>query len=95
MTPSVMRSSKISFIIAWKVAGEFVSPKYITSGSKRPRFVQNAAVRARPCEVVKVSTEPSKMCKVFEGLFKILRVSSRGNPKLIYKQNEVKIQRWT
>src|SRR3981189_999431 len=34
-TPWVIRSSKISFIIVWKVAGLLVSPKYITSGSKQ------------------------------------------------------------
>ena len=44
----VMRSLKISFIIAWKVAGEFISPKYITRGSKRPRFVRNTAFHSSP-----------------------------------------------
>ena len=60
-------------------------------------FLEEAltTVRVRPCEVVEVSMEPSKTCEVFEELFEILRVSSRGNPKLIYKQNEVRIQRWT
>src|SRR3981189_3117618 len=37
-TPWVMRSSKISFSIGWKGAGLFVSPKYITSGSNKPRL---------------------------------------------------------
>ena len=52
-------------------------------------------VRVQPCEVVEVSMEPSKTCEVFEELFEILRASSRGNPKLIYKQTEVRIQRRT
>jgi hypothetical protein len=34
-----MRSWKMSFIIVWKVAGELVRPKYITSGSKSPQLV--------------------------------------------------------
>ena len=31
-----------------------------------------STVRARPCEVVKVSMEPSKTCEVFEVLFEVL-----------------------
>ena len=31
--------------MVWKVAGEFVSPKYITVGSNDPKCVVNAAVR--------------------------------------------------
>jgi hypothetical protein len=38
----------MSFIIIWKVAGEWVRPKYITSGSKSPRLVQNAAFHSSP-----------------------------------------------
>ena len=34
--------------------------------------LDSTTVRVRPCEVVKVSMEPSKMCEVFEALFKIL-----------------------
>ena len=59
------------------------------------RGLDLTTVRARPCKVVKVSMEPLKTCEVFEKLFEILRPSSRGNPKLIYKQNEVEIQRRT
>ena len=32
-------------------------------------------VRAQPCEVVEVSTEPSKTCEVFEVLFEMLQDS--------------------
>ena len=39
---------KISFIIAWKVAGEFVRPKNITRGLKRPWGVRNAAFHSSP-----------------------------------------------
>src|SRR5262245_15109571 len=38
----------MSFIIVWKVAGELVSPKNMTSGSKRPRFVLKAALNSSP-----------------------------------------------
>ena len=55
------------------------------------RGLDLTTVRARPCKVVEVSMEPSKRCEVFKRLFEILQVSSRGNPKLIYKQNKVKI----
>ena len=58
-------------------------------------FVDDVVVRVQPCEVVEVSMEPSKLCEVFEVLFEILRTSSRENPELIYKQNEVRIQRRT
>ena len=37
--PSVMRSLNESFINHWKVAGEFMSPKNMTVGSKSPLWV--------------------------------------------------------
>ncbi|KAF9801705.1 hypothetical protein IEO21_10048 [Rhodonia placenta] len=43
-----MRSWKMSFIIAWKVAGELVRPKNITRGSYSPRFVTKAAFHSSP-----------------------------------------------
>ena len=39
---------KISFIIAWNVAREFVRPKNITRGSKRPWGIRNAAFHSSP-----------------------------------------------
>ena len=68
---------------------------YCYCATARPvlRGLDLTTVRARPCEVVEVLTEPSKRCEVFERLFEMLRTSSRENPKLIYKQNEVRIQR--
>src|SRR5260370_28916443 len=36
------------FIIIWKVAGEFVSPKNMTVGSKSPSGVKNAAFASSP-----------------------------------------------
>ena len=87
----------------WKLHG---LPCTVVS-DRRPQFIANfmrelyrilgikVAVRARPCEVVEVSTEPSKRCEVFERLFEMLQTSSRGNPKLIYRQNKVKVQRQT
>src|ERR1700675_4516637 len=44
----MMRSWNSSFIMVWKVAGLFVNPKYITNGSKRLRFVRNAAFHSSP-----------------------------------------------
>ena len=43
-----MSSSKISSIIVWNVAGLFVRPKYMTSGSNKPRLVRNAAFHSSP-----------------------------------------------
>jgi hypothetical protein len=42
MLPPSMRSQKMVFIMAWKVAGELVSLKNIMVGSKSPSFVMNA-----------------------------------------------------
>src|SRR6266446_1436489 len=39
---------KMVFIIIWKVAGEFVSPKNITVGSNNPLGVRNAAFHSSP-----------------------------------------------
>ncbi|KAF8529937.1 hypothetical protein JB92DRAFT_2858824 [Gautieria morchelliformis] len=47
-TPSSMRLLKMSFIIVWKVAGLFVSPKNMTRGSYRPLFVRKAAFHSSP-----------------------------------------------
>ncbi|KAF9799045.1 hypothetical protein IEO21_10624 [Rhodonia placenta] len=44
----MMRSWKMSFIIAWKVAGELVRPKNITRGSYNPRLVTKAAFHSLP-----------------------------------------------
>src|SRR5258708_37491891 len=38
----------IVFIIIWKVAGELVSPKNMTVGSKSPSGVKNAAFDSSP-----------------------------------------------
>jgi len=38
-----MRSLNRSFIIAWKVAGEFVNPKYMIVGLYAPIYIMNAA----------------------------------------------------
>ena len=42
-TPSAIMSQKMSFIIIWKVAGQFVKPNNMTCGSKSPQFVRKAA----------------------------------------------------
>src|SRR6266404_7403581 len=50
--PFVRKRSWISlniwFIMVWNVLGEFVSPKNITHGSKRPYLVLNAAFSSSP-----------------------------------------------
>jgi hypothetical protein len=46
-----MRSWKMLFIIVWKVAGEFVRLKYITKGSKSPRFIWNTAFHSSPSRI--------------------------------------------
>jgi len=47
-THSIIKSSKISSIMVWNVTGLLHSPKNITSSSKSPRFVQNAAFHSSP-----------------------------------------------
>ena len=46
--PLFIRSLKISFIMAWNVAGKFVIPKNITTGSKDPIYVVNAPFHSSP-----------------------------------------------
>src|SRR5229473_2162435 len=46
--PWAISRRKIIFIIIWKVAGELVSPKNITVGSKSPSGVKNAAFDSLP-----------------------------------------------
>src|ERR1700742_2558604 len=50
-TPSSISSLNRSFIIVWKVAGLLHRPKNITSGSKRPRLVRNAAFHSSPSRI--------------------------------------------
>src|SRR5260370_29737925 len=46
--PRAISRQKIMFIIIWKVAGELVSPKNMTIGSKSPSGVRNAAFHSSP-----------------------------------------------
>src|SRR5229473_2673968 len=46
--PQAISRRKIIFIIIWKVAGELVSPKNMTVGSKSPSGVRNAAFHSSP-----------------------------------------------
>jgi hypothetical protein len=48
MTPLVIRSWKIMFIMVWNVARLLVRPKYMTRGSNRPPFVWNMAFHSSP-----------------------------------------------
>ena len=48
MFPWSMNSSRISFIIVWKVAGELQRLKNITVGSNSPRLVAKAAFHSSP-----------------------------------------------
>ena len=59
-SPDKMRSWKISFIIVWKVVGELVKPKYITRGSKSPRFVRKAAFHSSPSQM-RTLLKPQRM----------------------------------
>ncbi len=65
--PSVMRLWKISFIIHWNVAGEFMSPKNMMVGSKRPRLVWKAAFSSSPSLILMLLYPPTdvKICEVF------------------------------
>ena len=46
--PSITCLQNIVFIIIWKVAGELVSPKNITVGSKSPSGVRKATFHLTP-----------------------------------------------
>ena len=46
--PSITWHQNMVFIIIWKVAGKFVSPKNMTVGSKSPSEVRKAAFHLSP-----------------------------------------------
>ena len=48
------------FIIIWKVAGEFVSPKNMTIGSKSPSGVRKAAFHLSP-SLIRILLYPHQM----------------------------------
>ena len=50
-------------IIVWKVAGELVSPKYMTMGSQMPKQVLNAAFHWSPLWI-QMLLYPHQMLKV-------------------------------
>src|SRR5579859_5114287 len=43
-----LRGRNMVSIIVWNMAGEFVSPKYMTNGSNKPYLVLNAALYSSP-----------------------------------------------
>src|SRR5258707_3866299 len=58
--PCAISRRKIMFIIIWKVAGELVSPKNITVGSKSPLGVRNAAFHSLP-SLIRTLLYPHRM----------------------------------
>src|SRR5713226_7135730 len=58
--PWAISRQKIMFIIIWKVAGELVSPKNITIGSKSPSGVRNAAFHLSP-SLIQMLLYPHRM----------------------------------
>ena len=48
MCPLSIKFLRMSFIMVWKVAGEFVSPKNMTVGSKSPLLVWKVAFHSSP-----------------------------------------------
>src|SRR5258708_40194105 len=58
--PWAISRRKIMFIIIWKVAGELVSPKNITVGSKSPSGVRNAAFHSSP-SLIRTLLYPHRM----------------------------------
>ena len=50
--PCAISSWKISSIMVWKVAGEFVRPKNITVGSNSPSEVLKAAFHSSPSSIL-------------------------------------------
>ena len=62
--PSSICRFRMWFMNDWKVAGELVSPKNITVGSNRPRFVRNAAFHSSP-SLIRILLYPHRM-SIFE-----------------------------
>ena len=73
----MISSSKISFIIVWKVAGLFVSPKYIRSGSNKPRLVLNATFHSSPSFILtllypQANVELGEVLRAFESVDEVV-----------------------
>ena len=51
-TPIWISGQNIMFIMVWKVAGEFVSPKNMTTSSESPLGVRNAAFHSLPSQIL-------------------------------------------
>ena len=58
-----MRGQKMWSIIVWNVAGELVSPKYMTIGSQMPKHVLKAAFHWSPSHI-RMLLYPHWMSKV-------------------------------
>src|SRR5712671_6215454 len=66
--PSLISSSKMAFIIAWKVAGELVIPKNMTVGSYNPSFVMKAAFHSSP-SLIRTLLYPQQTSNLVKSFF--------------------------
>ena len=71
--PSAISSQNTSFIMVWKVAGKFVSPKNITNGSNSPQLVRNAAFHSSP-SLIQMLLYPHRM-SILEKIFALVSLS--------------------
>jgi len=79
--PSIIKLSKMLSIMVWNVAGLLHSPKNITSGSKSPRFVQNAAFHLSP-SFIQTLLKPhrtSSLVKYLAPLSLLMSLEMRGS----------------
>ena len=74
--PSLIISLRISFIIAWSVAGEFVIPKNMTVGSKDPTYVVNALFYSSLSFILTLLKPHYKSILMNTFLFSILSIRS-------------------
>src|SRR5260370_35704761 len=75
--PWVISRQKIMFIIIWKVAGELVSPKNITVGSKSPSGVRNAAFQSPP-SLIRMLLYPHRMSNLVKSVHPARRTMVLG-----------------
>src|SRR5712671_3197198 len=75
--PSSISSLNIAFIMAWKVAGEFVRPKNMTIGSYSPSLVMKAAFHSSPA-LIRTLLYPQRTSNLVNSAFPLTRLISWG-----------------
>ena len=74
--PLFIKSLKISFIIAWNIAGEFVIPKNITISLKEPMCVMNVPFYSSPSFILTLLNSHLRSILVNTFLLPMLSINS-------------------